>query len=477
MCLRRPFLIFLLATILADYSYGESLRASSVIDTPSQPLTLSKVLKSVKVHHPTIQQELKKRQEAEAQQLSANGAYDPVIRSKSFSYLNGFYSGSSTESIAEVPVDLAYGSLFARYRKGSGTLPVYEDEFQTLDGGEVGVGVKFSLLRNLLDDERKLGIDLARYERELAELSIDVSRVALQQAATERYWTWIAQGQILKIYRKLLEVAETRQAQLVARVEAGDLAAFEALDNQRSILQRRSRVVKQEALVKELALGLSLYFRGSAGTPIVPSLEELPSNVPKIAEPQKSLERYLLEAYQQRPDLKRIETEVRMIQREERFESSRLLPDLELSTSYSRDDGSGSLSREGDEVKFYVSVEVPLFQRKTKGKLRKLENATHRKLIGKRYLQEKIRTDLSVYLTQLQQAYDRYLVSVAELETTKELEDGESERFKSGDSNLLFLAMRELAAAEARVHVIEANAENLLYYHLLEISTGSNQHY
>jgi outer membrane protein TolC len=464
---------FIAGALLCGLCANQSVQAEpTTVSQSVAKLFVEDVFKSVELHHPELLKEIAKVEEARGGVVSAAGSYDPGIKSKGYSYLDGYYSGSSVDNRFEVPIEPAFGSVFARYRKGSGRLPVYEDENQTLSEGEAGFGVRFSVLRNLLDDERKLANDLASYDQKLAENSLGATKIALKKAAAERYWVWVGQTQVLSAFKKLLEVAEARQKQLEERQKAGDIAEFEVIDNRRSIFQRRAKIQKQEAIVAELAFDLSLFSRDGDGRPISPSKEQAPDKIPLVNGASDSLESLMLLASSTRPEIKRIETEIEKVRRENSFQKTRLLPDVEIEGSYSKDRGEGLATREGDESKIYVSVDIPIFQRKARGKMQELAAKESGYELSKRFFLEKLSADLSSYRVQLVQSAERFKVSLSELETTQQLENGELQKFESGDSNLLFLAIRELATAEAQIHVYEAQIENILYRQLLNISVG-----
>ncbi|MCI5064346.1 TolC family protein [bacterium] len=451
---------------------GERIARAKRVSREDEVLRLEEVLQSVARHHPLLRSEVLGIEAADARTLSARGSYDPKVKSKSYSYLSGYYSGAATDNRIEVPVAPAFGNVFGGFRRGAGELPVYEDEYQTLSNGEFGFGVSFSLLRNLFDDRRKLGIDLARLDRDLSELGYTSAQIKLQQAAVQHYWTWVIQGKIAAIFRGLLHVAEERQKQLDLQVQAGSLAEFESLDNRRSILQRRAKVLKQEALLVEAAQALSLFVRQPSGAPRVATAQEIPRNLPRAVLVENKPEQLLAEAFQQRVDLEKLQTKSEILERKRSFEKTRLLPELELASSITRDYGSGSETREGTESKIFLNVEVPLVQRTARGKIQAAEAELSQVKTLTRFLQEQIRAEIPVFLNQIRQSYQRYEVSIQEWNATRRLEEGEKTRFSSGDSNLLFLAMRELAAAEARVHVLEALGENFAYRAKLDAALG-----
>jgi outer membrane protein TolC len=59
-------------------------------------------------------------------------------------------------------------------------------------------------------------------------------------------------------------------------------------------------------------------------------------------------------------------------------------------------------------------------------------------------------------LTALDAAFQRIAITDQEVKAAKELADGEAERFQAGDSNLIFVNLREQNAADAEIRQVDA---------------------
>jgi outer membrane protein TolC len=435
-------------------------------------ITPQYVLESVWNHHPRLKQEVIMLKEANARALASVGAFDMTLNSNNRSYLDGYYTGNSVDTYVEVPIPAARGTLKGGYRAGRGEFPVYEDEYQTLDSGEVRLEGTISLLRNFSIDERRLALQLAELDTDIAELSVTSAKLLLGQAALEQFWNWVLLDKIQQIYAQLLAVAEERQKQLDARVKAGDLAAFEALDNQRTILQRKSLLVRQSAAVKQAARTLSLFLRDDSGSPLVPKQQQIPKRLPQPISMSMSTDTLLKMAQDNRPDFRSLQIQIKQLQETNKFLESRFLPELTLGGIAARDYGDGASSRDGTEIKMYLGLEVPLQQRRNRGNLVETTSKLQRMRVARTFLREQVENQIALSLIDLEQTQQRHALSIEERDTTLLLAKGELERFKTGDSNLLFLNIREVSAAEAEVKVYEALRESLVRGVALAASIG-----
>ena len=438
-------------------------------------LELHTVLDSVQQHHPSLLKELARVEEADAGIVEAQGVYDVQFSSKNYSYLSGFYTGSSTESSIDIPVDLAMGTLSTFYRRGSGTLPVYEDEYQTLDSGEVGIKYSMSVLRDWKRDRRQLAVELAEYDKRLAEFSRTARIVALERMAVEYYWTWVFQAKKVEIYKALLSIASERQQQLDTRVQAGGLAELEALDNKRTIMKRKAILVHEEAILQKYANGLSLFYRNQAGEPVVPTDAQVPHTLPEVTECSVSLPQLKQVAFRERQDISALNTKLSQLGVKRSFQDTRFLPDVTVSSSVTRDYGAGSDSREGTEMKVFLNLSVPFQQRKNRGKLSQTQAKIGQYSASREFLKNKVGAELANLLTMISQSKERFTISKQELSLTRRMEAGEKEKFKTGASSLLFVAIRELASANAEVQLLDIHRENLVLRAQLEAASGSRQ--
>jgi len=280
----------------------------------AQSLTLGEVLSSARQHTPQVLEAIARVRAAEGRRLATDGAFDIVFKGDAESRLDGFYDGKWLGAGVSRPLQTRGGELFAGYRVSDGRFPIYEDERYTNQLGELKAGIVFALLRDLL------------------------------------------------------ALAEGRQDGLRRQVSRGLKPTILLVENDQTVLRRKSLVVEAEQALAIAASRLSLYLRDEAGVPMTPTPTRLPSGLPPA--PMPSADARTLAA--SRPDLKAID--LRMQQARERLALTRnsALPRLDLVLETSRDFGDvgpGGPSRSGTEPRIGLRFSVPLQQRSAKGQL------------------------------------------------------------------------------------------------------------
>jgi outer membrane protein TolC len=122
----------------------------------------------------------------------------------------------------------------------------------------------------------------------------------------------------------------------------------------------------------------------------------------------------------------------------------------------SNDYGSGDPLKDETEVKAGLRIEIPLATRTQRGRIDFYE-ARERKLeFTETFLRERIRADVQDALNALEIAKDRVDVVGREVKVSDDLARGELKRFELGDSNLIFVNLREQNFADAQIREIEA---------------------
>lgn len=425
-----------------------------------QEVTLTRVLTGASNHHPQIQAAIAALDGAEGRLLSAQGGFDPKIALSGQWYGSGYYDGSRAfSSELSIPLETASSNLFVGARNSRGEFPVYEDQYRTLRDGEVGAGIRLSLLRGNRIDRRRTDLAVGELQLEQQEQELRAVELFLQQEAALAFWEWSIRKHQIKIFQELLEVSERRQSQFEEQVQLGQLARIEALDNSRTILNRREKLLEQEQKFQRAAQKLSLFFRDESGNPVFASEDTksvLPHPLKNIPDFREKLER----AINKRPDIQALTTKIEKLERERSLFENNLLPELDLETSVTRDYGEGDTSREGTEWKGMLTFEVPLYRRTAKGKLREVNGKIRETRQELRLIRDRLQAFSQSLLEILERSYSQYQVLKDEVSITKELEEGEFEKFQAGASNLMLVAMRELTTAGVRQQKLDSLLTN-----------------
>ena len=286
----------------------------------------------------------------------------------------------------------------------------------------------------------------------------------IRRQAAYRYWDWVLAGQRLLIAEHLLKIAEERNSGILERVAAGDIPQFEALDNQRAIIERQERRVAAQRMLEQSAIQLSLYWRDEKGEPQMPTTEQLPKDFPKEPVVDADYHKAWVHAQTQRPELKRLDVQAKQTETELELQKNQQAPAVDLSVVGSVDNGKGKSGLNRDELYVGLNFDFPLQQRAAKGKAQAAAANLQRLKWETNLAENRIAADIKDALSRLAASRQRLSLIKEQQKTAEELENGERERFDLGASNILFVNMRELATGDAAIMAIEASS-NLFKAH------------
>lgn len=421
------------------------------------PLALNEVLDAALRAFPGLLAAEQRKQAAEGELQTAAGGFDTTLKSQNRWSVVGLYQNTNYDVVIEQPTNLWGASFFGGWRRGSGDYPVYEGKSQTADDGEARVGVNIPLWRNREIDRRRASLQQAELGKLIANHEFDQTLLEVRRQASHRYWDWIMAGQRLHTAERLLQIAEQRNGGILQRVAAGDIPEFEALDNQRAIIERRERRVAAQRLLEQSAIQLSLYWRDADGQPQLPTAELLPEDFPSR---EPSIETHfddaLTTARQQRPELMRLDLQSRQMETELAFQENQRNPALDLQVIGAKDIGYSEAKINRNELYLGLNVDIPLQQRVAGGRAQTAAANLQRLKWERTGTEDRIAAEVKDVLSALNAARQRLALSQQQQRAAEQLEDGERTRFELGDTTLLFVNLREIAAGDARLQAAEA---------------------
>jgi outer membrane protein TolC len=162
------------------------------------------------------------------------------------------------------------------------------------------------------------------------------------------------------------------------------------------------------------------------------------------------------EASDARPEFKNIKAQSNQNKIELELARNQVLPRLDLRVFSYNDYGTGNPDLEEPEVKAGLRIEIPLATRTQQGRIDYFESRERKLQFTETFLRERIRADVQDALNALDIARSRVEVAASEVKASEELAQGELKRFNLGDSNLIFVNLREQNAADAQVREIDA---------------------
>lgn len=449
-------LLAALAVFICLFGHARSAMAQETGDV----LTLREVLDAVAAAHPQLEASRQRVRAAEGEAFAARGGFDPQLRVRGqYAPVGAFPNGRLDVELRQ-PTPLWGMSVYGGWRLGLGSFAVYDLRAKTAAGGEVRAGVSLPVWQGGPIDRRRADLRVTDLAREAAEADVDARTLELERAAARAYWAWVGAGLRLEVQRRLLALAEDRDAALRRQIVAGNTPEIEGLDNRRAILERSARLVAAERALQQAALELARHLRDDQGTIVAPEPEQLPPAFPEPAPPSADpLEAVLAEALERRPELRRLLLQREAAQVEVRLARNLRSPRIDLDAYVAKDLGAVAPEYRyllPAEFVAGVSLELPLALRTARGKLRRAEADRARLDAELRFARDLVAVELRDAHSALVAAHARVGLAREQLQVAHALEQAERRRFDLGDSTQLFVNLREQAAADAAAQELEA---------------------
>lgn len=439
-------------------------------------LTLPEVLASVVAAHPQLAAARQRVRAAEGDALAARGGFDPLLRARGQYVPIGAFPNGRVELEVRQPTPAWGLQAFGGWRLGLGEFAVYDLRAKTASGGEVRAGLTLPVWQGGPIDRRRADVLVTDLGRGTAEADAAVRLLELERAAARAYWAWVGAGLRRVVQQRLLELASNRDEALRRQIGAGNTPDFEGLDNSRAILERKGRLVAATRSLEQAALELARHLRDARGVIVVPSADRLPAAFPEppTADPREAA---LADALGRRPELQRLALLRKMAQIELRLARNLRSPRIDVDAYVAKD-----LGRTAPEYRYLlpaefvaaITLEVPLALRTARGKLVRAEAERARIDAEQVWMTDVVALELHDAHSALVAAHARVGLAREQLQVAHALEMGERRRFDLGDSTLLFVNLREQAAADAATQELEA----LTDYHraAVDLRVAAGQH-
>jgi outer membrane protein TolC len=437
----------------------------------ARPLALEEVLRSSATQSPQIVEALARVRQAEGRALSAEGAFDTVFDVDAQSRVGGYYDGTTAETRATRPLSGNGGQLYGGYRVSRGTFPIYEDKAYTDRLGELKVGGLFALLRDRVIDERRGRTAIAVRDIDIARLDREMVAIGVQARAIAAYQNWVAAGLRLRVYRSLLELSETRRGGISRQVQLGARPAILLTETDQNIVRRRALVLRSEQEFAAAANALSFYYRDDAGNRITPAADRLPRTLPEFRPGRAA-------GPVDRPDLRSFDARLQQSDLRLALAQNDLKPRLDLRGELSYDlgrSGLGGLSRDGEEAVVGVRLSLPLQRRQAKGRIAEMRAEIDGLRTRQRLISDQIAVEVEGIVIAVDGAEKTAVLAAEEAELADRMAAAERRRFELGASDFFLLNLREEAATDARVRLLDAQVRAALAGVDLAGATGNRQ--
>lgn len=437
--------------ILLNFGSVELAEAST-----EKKLLHNEVVASANKNYPQILSYYEKVSAAEGTALGSLGFFDIKLKQNYTDKSRGFYDGKTTDTLLEKELGFMGAKVYGGYRKSFGSFADYEGGSRTNDGGEYRAGAKFSLLKDSLIDQNRLGVILSNLGVEESRIQLETIKKEIERDATKAYWKWISSAKVFHIYEDLYQLSLKRQKQLEEKLKKGDVAEIIVLENKKNILRRKSALAKARQDFENAAVYLSLFWRGENGAPIIPRQNQVPEVHFSLHEIENSQSIQDLEtAFSNRPELRILKIQKEQNSSQLKYAENLFKPQLDVDVGASKDLGNGSASRA--QANNYVGLDfsIPLQQREARGKSAEYESKLKSLKYEQQLLEEKIKAELEQIKIQISSIVEMHQNLSEEAKLADLLENSEREKFKHGASNFFLVNLREQDTAASKAALTE----------------------
>lgn len=425
-------------------------------------LTLEEVLAAVDSFFPLLLEVQQERVRADGDIIAALGSFDLYLKSAGISNNIGFYQYERSSVGLEQQFATGGVKTFGGWRRGQGFFPVWYGDRETYGGGEFIAGARVPILRDRTIDKYRADLRKAGVARLIAEPEIQRARIFILRDGSVAYWDWLAAGQAYVIALSLLKIAEERVNAIDRRIEEGVLEGIERVDNQRVIVQRRAKLIAAQQKFQQATIKLSLFFRNQDGLPLLADPGRLPSVFPSAEPTEKQrLPGDVELALGRRPELLKIRLEREKATIDLAMAENQFLPSLDLMGYGSQDFGDPTIK--GDKGPFTLEaglyLDVPLQRRYARGRIQNTRGLLTQIAFREQFARDKVVTEVQNAVAMIEAAYRQIGQAREGVELARTMEQAERTRLFLGDSNILFVNLREMATVDAALLEVDALLE------------------
>ncbi|MFU7528484.1 TolC family protein [Qipengyuania sp. ASV99] len=431
------------------------------------PLLPEEVLRSSALTFPAILESFEREAAARSDQLTADGAFDLMLKGEAYDRVTGTFSGGFAEIGARQPLAPMGAEIYGSYRLSDGRFPIYENFYNTNQAGEFKVGGLLSLLRDRRTDQRRFAVEDTQLAAGQAGLDVLLVQLNVQHEALKSYWRWVAAGREIRVYEELLEIAEARAIGLARQVDAGAAPRISLTENEQNVIRRRTLLAEAQRNFTVAATSLSYYLRDARGQMIVPTRLQLPDldqlaalpDMPSLLATPRS------DIVQNRPELQNFRLAIQRAENKVALRQNDLQPQLDLKVELSRDFGAvgdGGSTFDSTDTVVGVTFTVPLQRRAAIGQLSRAEAELRELELRERRIADQIEIELDNILTNLSAALRLAGLAGDEAEQAAAMVTAERRRFALGAGDFFLVNLREESAADAQIRRIRADLNGRL---------------
>lgn len=412
--------------------------------------------------HPLAKQAKLIPEFAETYVLKARGGFDPKLN---YDLAQKYYGNTMYYSLsdAQLKVPTWYGlSLQTGIEQNRGTY--LDPQGLTPQNGLWYGGLAANIGNGLLIDERRAELQKAKVYLQSSQLE---QRLALNELVLEAgyaYWDWYLQYYAGQILKEALEIGAVRLSAMQRMAELGDRPYIDTVEAAIQYQTRAAAVADQEARFAGATAFLNRYLWKADGTPLelADSAQPLQADSLTMQAPKLIFAGQVDSLVEQHPYLGILSYKLDVLAIEKRYNQEQLKPQIELKYNFLNEPIQYNPFAQFsiNDYRWGVSAQMPLFLRKERATLQqtklKIEQTSFERQDRGAELTAKLLATRAEYLN----ARKQLAIFTENAASTKKLLAAELNLFETGESTLFMVNMRESAAFQAALKVVEYQAKS-----------------
>ncbi|MFM7007290.1 MAG: TolC family protein [Flavobacteriales bacterium] len=411
--------------------------------------------------HPLAKQAKLIPEFAETYVLKARGGFDPKL---SYDLSQKYYGNKMYFSLsdANLKVPTWYGlSLQTGLEQNRGSY--LDPQGSTPQNGLWYGGLSANLGNGLVIDERRAELQKANVYLKSSQLEQRLALNELIMEAGYAYWDWYLQYHAGEILKDALSVGAIRLKAMQRMAELGDRPFIDTVEAAIQYQTRAAALADQEAKLAAANAQLNRYLWRADGTPLELAPETLPlTNDSLAARPARVLYMGQVDSMvQQHPYLGVINFKLDVLAIEKRYNKEQLKPQIELKYNFLNEPIQyNPLAQFSiNDYKWGVSAQMPLFLRKERAVVQQTQLKIEQTNFDFQNRTAELTAKLLATRAEYINASKQLSIFMQNAQSTKKLLEAELNLFETGESSLFMVNMRESAAFQAALKVIEYQAK------------------
>lgn len=415
---------------------------ASAQEKPSEQFTYDEFLGYVKKYHPLVKNANLEISRAQANLMTARGAFDPKIE---VDYDNKQFKDKEYYSIlnSSFKIPTWYGiELKASFDDNQGYY--LNPQNTTPTTGLTSFGISVPLGQGLLINQRMADIRKAKMQIELSQAERKLQAIGILYDASLAYFNWKKNYNEVKLYESYKTNAEIRYKGIITSIQQGDKPAIDSVEAGINIKNRQLSLEDSKLKLNKAKLELSNFIW----------LDNVPLELSELLIPDTNLENTIQETLKtnellnqdfdilNHPKINALQSKIDMLTVDKKLKSNMLLPKIDVSYYY-LSEPSYIDNYQFEDYKVGLNFSFPLFLRKERGSLKLAE-----------FKVQETEFTMSLEKQQLKNKIDAQRIEIQSLSKQKDLAKGlvkdnytmlkaEERLFSIGESSLFLINTRE----------------------------------